>query len=87
MPYIEDYKNRRANLMPISKTFPETGADLAFQVWCLIKKYFKYNGMKYTNFAIVAGVLILTLLEMCRRYVFDYEAKKQLENKDVQIHD
>jgi hypothetical protein len=82
MPYIE--QNVRMVLDPkIDALQPDTAGDLNYAITRLCFSWFKRNGGRYLQIAIVMGTFVCAAFEFYRRVAAPYEDKKCAENGDV----
>ena len=82
MPYIE--QKSRVPLDPkIDALQPETAGDLNYVITRLCHAWFKRNGGRYLQVAIVMGTFICAAFEFYRRVAAPYEDRKIAENGDV----
>ncbi len=82
MPYIEQHV--RMSLDPkIDALRPDTAGDLNYVITRLCFSWFKRNGGRYLQIAIVMGTFICAAFEFYRRVAAPYEDKKCAESGDV----
>jgi len=61
----------------------ESPGQLAFHVTNVCQDFIKAKKPSYLTFALVVGVLVLSIFELWRRVIKPYEKKKCVENGDV----
>lgn len=79
MPYVE--KAVRASLEDGRKATKP--GELNYQISQLVRSYIAMNGVSYTTFNAVAGVLSCLSMEVYRRITAKYEDEKMSENGEV----
>lgn len=85
MPYIaEDNRQEHAELLQsLDKLYYMHPGELNFLITSILKKYIDLNGITYTSFNDLVGVLECAKLELYRRRIAPYENRKLARNGDV----
>ena len=82
MPYIDE-KSRAALDPKIDGLQPDTAGDLNYTITRLCLAWFRRNGGRYLQVAIVMGTFICAAFEFYRRVAAPYEDEKIKQNGDV----
>ena len=83
MPYIKQEDRKRLNL-PFPR--PENSGELNYCIHILLERYLKHKGESYQTYNDMIGALECAKLELYRRRISKYEAKKVEENGDISFY-